>query len=191
MLSNTLARKDVLNGIKKAKIKANNLNLWQIIILISFILILISLNSPWFSLDYNNTSYGAFSKITWIIWYLSSFAILLNLFIIFSSLMKSKIRLFLNNFLEDSSVFIFSSLLLFILWINERISLWGLQVFSSEITFHSGIIFYLLWSFLFLLGAFMNKKLEKQTKQMFLTHNSNESSHNSSKKWKNTTKLPF
>jgi len=177
--------------MKKTKIKANNLNIWQIIILVSLALIIISLTNPWFSLGYNNTSYWAFSKIVWIIWYFSIILVWLNIFMIFSVVLKNKIKLFLSHFLEDSSVFIFSSLLLFILWIQTLISLWGLVIFSSEIKFHSGIIFYWVGSFLFIVWSFINKKLEKQTQQMFLTNNSNHCSHNNSKKNKNTTKLPF
>ena len=186
-----LNRKDLLNGIQKTKIKAVNLSFWEIIILISLLIISTSLLNPWFSLEYNQSSYWAFSKITGIVWYLSLIFIAINIFTIFSLSLKQKIKIFFNIFIEDSSLFLFSSLTLFILWVNTAVTLWWLQLFSSEIQFHSWIILYLLWSILFLFWAVLYKKTKKISGDAFLTNNSDNSSFNNTKKQKNTTKLPF
>ncbi len=189
--SKTPHRKNLLNGIKKIKIKGSNLNIAQIIILLALFIIMLSLINPWISLDYNNNSYWAFSKIIWIVWYLSIIVIVINCFIIFSTLLKQKIKFLLNTSIKDSQIFIWSSLILFIIWIQITLSLEGLQIFSSQITFHSWIILYLLWSFLFLSGSFVNKKLQKSSTETFLTNNSTNEPLLNTKKEKNITKLPF
>jgi len=187
----SIVRKDILNWIKKTKIKALNLNTWEIFIIISLVIISASLLNPWFSLEYNQTSYWAFSKITGVIWYYTVVCIIINLFTLFSLSLKQKIKTFFSLFIEDSTLYLFSSLTFFILWSNALITLWGLQIFSSEIQFHSWIILYMLWSILFLFWALLYKKINKNAWDTFLTNNSHQSSLNSTKKQKNTTKLPF
>jgi len=115
----------------------------------------------------------------------------MNLFIIFSVILKEKIKLLLNYFWKDCSVFIGSSIILILLGIQTLTSLKWLKIFSSDITFHSWIIFFLIWSILFFVGSIINKRLNKKIWETYITNNSNQDSSTYQQKEKNTTKLPF
>ncbi len=191
MKKNTINRADALKWIKKIKIKTSNFNPGHIIILISLLIILTSLTLPWISIEYNNTSYWAFSHIVGITWFTALILIMMNVFIIFSTLLKQKIKLVLNYSWNDSSIYLGSAIILLLLWIQTLTGLKWLKIFSSDIAFHSWIVFFLIGSILFIFGSIVNKKLGKEDWQTYITNNSDEDSSIVPKNEKNTTKLPF
>lgn len=191
MKKNTLNRADALKWIKKIKIKTSGFNLAHIVILISLFIILGSLTLPWMSIEYNNKSYWAFSHIVGITWFTALILIMMNVFIIFSTLLKQKIKLVLNYSWNDSSIYLGSAIILLLLWIQTLAGLKWLKIFSSDIEFHSWIVFFLIGSILFVFGSIVNKKLIKEVWETYITNNSDEDSDIVPKKVKNTTKLPF
>lgn len=173
------------------KIRTSGFNAWYIVILISLLIVAISLIIPWFSLGYNNNSYSAFSSIIGITWLISVIMIIINTFLIFSTSLKQKIKLQMNSSWKDSSIFLASSIIILILWIQSFVSLTWLKIFSSDVTFHSWITFYLIGSILFVWGSILNKSLSKKLWETYITNNSNTDSSHIQKIEKNTTKLPF
>lgn len=173
------------------KIKSSGFNAGYILILISLFIISISLLIPWFSLDYNKQSYWVFSNIIWITWFVSIILVILNIFVIFSTHLKQKIKLQLNSSWKDSSIFFFSSTTLLILWVQWFVSLTWLKIFSSDIIFHSWITFFLIGAILFVCGSMVNKYLQKGFWETYITNNSHRDSSTNQENEINTTKLPF
>ena len=186
-----LKRKKILNNFKKIKIKTSSLGTSHIIILISLLLLLVSLLNPWVRIWSNWNTYGAFSSITWISGFLSVIIIILNLFVIFSKNLKQKITQAFGLYIKNSNIFLFSSLLILIIGIHTIVSLNSLTIFSSEIIFHSGIIFFLVGSIFFIFWSIMSCKSKNGPSDTFLTNSSNDSPQLDTNVNKKTTKLPF
>ncbi len=186
-----IKRKKMLNFFNKIKIKFNAFSFSDLTILIWLSLIIFSIFIPWFTLPYWELTQWIFSKINWIVGIISIFLISLNLFILFSIQKKEKIKLFLNNKIEDKIIFIFSSILFIILWFNSLFTIKWLEIINNNIKFHSWLHFYIIATILFSIWVFFKVK----TKEKITLISINESSEKEEEDWENkkqnVMKLPF
>jgi hypothetical protein len=190
-----IKRKKTLNFINKIKIKTKSLNFTDLTILISLALITFSILTPWFSIINNSAIEWIFSKIFWATGYISLLLVIINIFIIFSNKTKQRIKLFFYNSLWDNSIFIFSSLLFLILWLNSYIIIKGwISLFTNEIRIHIWIIFYLIATILYSIWVFFKLKQNNTNNNFISINESVEKNINlkwKSKNKKNVMKLPF
>jgi len=190
MGNSRIKRKKIINFLNKIKIKTSNLDFSDYTILIWLVLVVFTTLIPWFTLPYNGTlTQWIFSKINWIVWYLSIFLVLLNLFTIFSIQKKEKIKLFFNIKIKDKFIYFFSSILFLFMWINSLITIKGLELLNSEIKFHSGLTFYLIAGILFSVWVFF--KTIKKEKLTLISLNEAEEDNYTKEKKQNVMKLPF
>lgn len=185
-----IKRKKVLNFLQKIKIKFSSFWFSDYTILIWLALILFTVLIPWFTLPYNgNITQWIFSKINGIVWYISIILIILNLFILFSVQKKDRIKLYFNIKIKDKTIFIFSSLLFLILWLNSLLTLKWLELLNSDIKYHSWITFYIIAGILFSLWVFF--KLKQKEENTLISINESEEKETKKNKKQNVMKLPF
>ena len=186
-----LLRKKILNFFWKIKIKYLNLTFSKILILVWIFVVLISLSMPWFSLPYNSVdSQNAFSSVLWLNWILIIFVSIFNIFIIFSSWLKKKIKLFLDLSLNEKKLLLHSSLILLLIIINSILTIKWLKLFSDEITFYSWSSIWITGSIIMVIWWYLNyiKNTDKYTE--FVGVNESYSEENIKKK-NSSMKLPF
>jgi uncharacterized protein YacL len=188
-------RQNFLNIFYKIKIKSSNFSFSDLTILIWIWLFVFSIFIPWFTLPYNwvDTQWF-FSKIIWIVWYITILLIIINIFIIFSKNYKEKIKLFFNSKLKDKHIFIFSAILFLILWLNSITTIKWLELLNSEIKYHNWIIFYIIaWIIYSFWILFKIKEKEKISNFISMNESKETEINNTIKKEekKNVMKLPF
>lgn len=192
MKTNKLKRKKILNFFKKIKIKIKSLCIWKIIILISLLLIIFSIFTPWFST--NNSNIWIFSNIFWLTWYITIALILINLFFIFSNNLKEKIKLYLSNkMFNNNYIFIISAIIFIILWLNSYfiITNW-IYIFTNDITIYIGITFYLIAIIFYSFWTYLKlKSKNKNTHFISINESQEKTSQKNNKNDKNVMKLPF
>jgi len=186
-----LLRKKILNFFWKIKIKYLNLTFSKILILVWILVVLISLSMPWFSLPYNSVdSQNAFSSVLWLNWMLIIFVSIFNIFIIFSSWLKKKIKLFLDLSLNEKNLLLYSSLILLLIIINSVLIIKWLILFSNEIIFYSWSSMWITGSIIMVIWWYLNKIKNTDEYTKFIWINELHSEENINKKDK-SIKLPF
>jgi len=186
-----LLRKKILNFFWKIKIKYLNLTFSKILILVWILVVLISLSMPWFSLPYNSVdSQNAFSSVLWLNWMLIIFVSIFNIFIIFSSWLKKKIKLFLDLSLNEKNLLLYSSLILLLIIINSVLIIKWLKLFSNEIIFYSWSSMWITGSIIMVIWWYLNKIKNTDEYTKFIWINESHSEENINKKDK-SIKLPF
>ena len=186
-----LLRKKILNFFWKIKIKYLNLTFSKILILVWILVVLISLSMPWFSLPYNSVdSQNAFSSVLWLNWMLIIFVSIFNIFIIFSSWLKKKIKLFLDLSLNEKNLLLYSSLILLLIIINSVLIIKWLILFSNEIIFYSWSSMWITGSIIMVIWWYLNKIKNTDEYTKFIWINESHSEENINKKDK-SIKLPF
>jgi hypothetical protein len=134
--NNNKLKNEISCLLSNIKFKSLNLTLSKKIIIISIFIWFISLFLPWINDLEKGISWNSFYSLTWNIWFLLIFILLLPIFIIFSTNYKEKIKLYSdlsvkNHFLIITSWFIIISFsiisLSFINWLHtffENIFYW-------------------------------------------------------------------
>ena len=192
-----IKRKKVLNFLNKIKIKFSIFNFSELTILIAIAIVFYSMFIPWFTLPYNWTmTQWIFSKINWLVWFISIILILISLFVLFSKQTKEKIKMFFSKKITDNSILFFSSMILLILGFNSLITIKWLEILNKDIVYHSWLTFYLIAGILFSSWVFF--KIRKKEKNVLISINESEKfdknlnkKNISQNKKQNVMKLPF
>jgi len=152
-----LLRKKILNFFLKIKIKSINLTFSKILILTWISLNILSIFMPWFSLPYNDLdSQTAFSRILWITGYLIILSSVINLFLIFSTSLKKKLKLFLNLTTNEKNLILIINSILLLIIINSALTIKWLNLFSNDIVFYTGITISITATLIMVLWSYMN-----------------------------------
>jgi len=175
--------------IKNIKFKSINLTLSKQIIILWIFLWFISLYFPWINDVEQLTSWNSFYSLTWNIWFLLSFVLILPILIIFSTNYKEKIKLYSdlsikNHFIVITSGFMVISFsiisLSFINWLHtffENIFYWKWVILCMT----SGFIILVWW-------LLLRKEYYSDSSEIILNRLSNNREKN---KEEDNMKLPF
>jgi len=177
-------RKVINKILVTIKFKIEAFSLPKIIILVWITIWYISLFMPHISPTYTNI----FNKITKISSIIIILILTLNLFLLFSYNKKEKIKKASSIVFRDYIIIIISSIILFILSINNLWFIIWLQTFDSNVSYWNWIIMLILSSIILFIWAILLKQ------ETFLWNNIYMNDSHDIKKEdfsKNNTKLPF
>lgn len=187
--------------IKKIIIfKSSHISFWGKTALLWTIICMISLFfswawSPWVIVSSWNLqidSFTSFSNILWRIWYFILITLWLIIFSLFSIERKEKIRYFTLIHISDYISVLIWSIFIFLLSIHSFLLVWGLQLFSSSITYWNGIILCVTWSLvMFAWSCIMKHEYRKNIKWSYINDISTTPENRLNNTQKDNMKLPF
>jgi len=185
-----IKRKKALNFLNKIKIKFSHFTFSELTILIAIVIVIYSMFIPWFTLPYNwILTQWIFSKINWLVWFVSLILILLSLFVLFSKQTKDKIKMFFNKKVTDNSILFFSSVIFLILWFNSLRTIKWLEILNKDIFYYNWLTFYIIATILFSTWVFF--KIRKKEDSVLISLNESEEKNSFQNKKQNVMKLPF
>ncbi len=185
-------RRRLLNFLKKIHIKSWGLSFSEILFLSGIILVGISFFIPWFSINSNSINNTAFSPIIWVNGYVLLCFSIISIVLLFSQNLKQKVKLFLNTSVEDTHIYMLSSLLIVLSILNSIVILNGLYIFVSQISFHWGITTGLVWGIIMLGSSLFIHRNNCASPSEYKIHTFEENnSDNTITQTDKTTKLPF